>query len=353
MFDVVVVEDQATSLKIVKQLVVSTTPQARAHGFREPALALEWIENNRCDLLITDLRMPKMPGDELIRRCKTLPRGDEIPIVVVTVADDRASRHAALRAGATDFLTKPLDAIEFQTRCRNLLRLREQHLQLENRAQWLEQRVAQAVAEIERREQDTLLRLARVGESRDGTTGRHVQRIGKYARILSQTLGQDEVYCKTIEHAAPLHDIGKIAIPDPILQKPGALTPSEWQVMRNHPRLGYEILANSPSAYLRMGATIALHHHEKFDGSGYPQGLAGDAIPLEARIVAVADVFDALLSRRHYKEPWPLEQVLEHIRSESGRHLDPSCVQALLSSLDEALAVHRQLQDPPVSGSVG
>ena len=347
MFDVVIVDDQTTSLKIVQQLVIKTEPQARVQGFRDPTLALEYVKANGCDLLITDLRMPTMTGSELIRWFRSLPQGVDVPIVVVTVAEDRASRHAALGAGATDFLIKPLDHIEFQTRCRNLLRLREQHLLIKDRARWLERRVSHTVAEIERREQDTLLRLARVGESRDPCTGRHVQRIGQYCRLIACELGQDELFCKTLEHAAPLHDIGKVGIPDHILLKEDALTTDEWAVMRTHPQIGHDILANSPSVYLQMGARIALNHHEHYDGSGYPQGLSGAAIPLEARIVAVADMFDALLSQRPYKEPWPLERALTRLRDESGRRLDPACVDALLQTIDAALEIRARLADAP------
>jgi response regulator RpfG family c-di-GMP phosphodiesterase len=207
--------------------------------------------------------------------------------------------------------------------------------------------VKQSVTEIEQREQDTMLRLARVGELRDNYTGQHVKRIGQYAALLARELAQDDEFCRLIEYAAPLHDIGKIGIPDAILRKSGSLTTEEWEVMKTHPRLGHDLLADSPAPAMQLGATIALNHHEKFDGSGYPAALNGDRIPLAARIVTVVDVFDALMSKRPYKPAWPLPQVLAHLQRLSGSTLDPDCLRAFLSVLDGAMAIHDALRDTP------
>jgi two-component system response regulator RpfG len=347
MFDVLIVDDQATGLRILERLVKNTRPDANLHCFQDPTAALSWAKSYRCDLLITDLRMPTLSGSSLIRWFRALPHCADVPVMVVTVAEDRQSRHAALRAGATDFLTKPVDAIEFEARCKNLLRFREHHLLLSDRALWLEKRVKQSVTEIEQREQDTMLRLARVGELRDNYTGQHVKRIGQYAALLARELAQDDEFCRLIEYAAPLHDIGKIGIPDAILRKSGSLTTEEWEVMKTHPRLGHDLLADSPAPAMQLGATIALNHHEKFDGSGYPAALSGDRIPLAARIVTVVDVFDALMSKRPYKPAWPLPQVLAHLQRLSGSTLDPDCLRAFLSVLDGAMAIHDALRDTP------
>ncbi|MCB1923142.1 MAG: HD domain-containing protein, partial [Gammaproteobacteria bacterium] len=198
--------------------------------------------------------------------------------------------------------------------------------------------IADKTRELALRERETLLRLAKAGEYRDSDTNGHVLRMAETARLIAATLGKDAEYCDLIEHAAPMHDIGKIGVPDSILLKPGNLSPKERQIMMHHARIGYEILRDSPSQYLQFGATIAWCHHEHFDGGGYPRGLTGAEIPLEARIVAVADVFDALLSERPYKQPWPLERALELIRSESGRHFDPECVAAMMENLDHIVA---------------
>lgn len=351
MFDVLIVDDQATGLRILEHLVRQTEPDANLYCFRDPTEALSWAKGSRCDLLITDLRMPTLPGSALIRWFRALPHCADVPVMVVTVAEDRHSRHAALRAGATDFLTKPVDAIEFEARCKNLLRFREHHLLLTDRALWLEKRVKQSVNEIEQREQDTLLRLARVGEMRDHYTGQHVRRIGQYAALLARELGQDDEFCRLIEYAAPLHDIGKIGIPDSILRKHTDLSDEEWAVMKTHPQLGHDLLVDSPTPAMKLGATIALSHHERFDGSGYPAGLSGDDIPLAARIVTVVDVFDALMSERPYKPAWPLSKVLAELHRLSGSMLDPECLRAFLSILDGAVAIHDRLREPPIDAN--
>jgi two-component system response regulator RpfG len=189
------------------------------------------------------------------------------------------------------------------------------------------------------------LRLARAGEYRDENTGNHVERMAGYCHLMARQLGLGEAECEAIERAAPMHDIGKIGIPDRILRKPGQLTDAEFAVMRQHSRIGYEILCGSPSHYLQLGATIALGHHEKFDGSGYPQGLRGEEIPLAARIVAVADVFDALTSVRPYKQAWTLPAALEYLRKHSGGHFDPRCVSAFLAALPDIEQVRERLGD--------
>jgi two-component system, response regulator RpfG len=226
-----------------------------------------------------------------------------------------------------------------------LLTLRRQRQIISSRAKWLEDQVAVATQQILAREQETLLRLARAGEYRDEHTGNHVIRIAKYCRLLAESLGLSASECDAIELASPMHDIGKIGIPDHILLKPGKLTPSEAAVMRGHSRLGYEILCDSQSSYIQLGATIALYHHEKFDGSGYPEGLRGEAIPLPARIVAVADVFDALTSFRPYKAPWSVKAATAYIGRLSGSHLDPKCVEAFFALLSEIVGVREQLRD--------
>jgi len=268
-------------------------------------------------------------------------------MVMVTVHDDRKVRYAALDAGITDFLTKPVDARECLARCRNLMTLRRQQLVLEDRRRLLEHMVEEATREVREREKETLLRLARAGEFRDEETGYHLLRMSRYSRLIAGALALEPDEAETIELAAPLHDIGKIGIPDQILLKPGKLDDAEWQVMRRHPLIGHEILKGSASKYVRMGALIALGHHEKYDGSGYPNGLVGDHIPLCARIVAIADVYDALTSVRPYKQAWPSDKALEHVASQRGRHFDPRLVEAFLGMKKEVLQTQNEWRDPP------
>jgi two-component system response regulator RpfG len=289
--------------------------------------------------------MPEMDGIEFVKRLRALPGYEHVPIVMVTVHDDRKVRYAALDAGITDFLTKPVDARECLARCRNLLTLRRQQLALEDRRRLLEHMVEDATREVREREKETLLRLARAGEFRDEETGYHLIRMSRYSRLIAHalSLGDDEV--ETVELAAPLHDIGKIGIPDGILLKPAKLDDGEWDVMRRHPVIGHEILKGSASKYVRMGALIALGHHEKYDGSGYPNGLVGDHIPLCARIVAIADVYDALTSVRPYKSAWTSERAFEYVAAQAGRHFDPRLADAFAGMKKAVLQIQNEWRD--------
>jgi two-component system response regulator RpfG len=322
---------------ILEQLVRSVGSGAEPVSFADPITALDWARNNPVDLVLTDFKMPHMSGVEFTQWLRNTKRCVDVPIVIITGVDDPSTKYKALEAGATDFLTKPIDHHECRARCRNLLKMREQQKIIRDRAKWLEKEISEKTLELQLREKETLLRLARAGEYRDSDTSGHVIRMANTTRRIAETMGMDDEYCDLIEQAAPMHDIGKIGVPDSILLKPGRLDDHERSVMMQHARIGHDILRDSPSVYLQVGATIAWCHHERYDGSGYPRGLRGEEIPLEARIVAIADVFDALLSRRPYKEPWPLRRALDLIRNESGRHFDPACVEGLLSSVDRIM----------------
>jgi two-component system response regulator RpfG len=342
---ILIVDDQVTSRQLLVELMSSLEERVVAESFADPLAALAWAHAHPPDLVLTDYKMPRLDGIEFTRRLRLLH--PDVPLVVVTSLEDREIRYRALEAGATDFLTKPVDHTECRARCRNLLTLRRQQRIIQDRARWLEERVSQATQEIRTREQETLLRLAKAGEYRDEETGNHVLRMARFSSLIAERLGLAEDERLAIETAAPMHDIGKIGIPDSILLKPAKLAADELAVMRTHARIGYEILKDSPSKYLQMGAVIAHAHHEKFDGSGYPAGLAGEAIPLPARIVAVADVFDALTSERPYKRAWSIQDAVQYLQAEQGRHFDPACVQAFLAQLDKVLHIRRQLQDLP------
>lgn len=342
---IVVVDDQSTGRKILERLLCSIEQDVEVVAFDSATVAMDFIRSTTPDLIVTDYLMPEMDGVSFIRSVRGLTRCTDVPIIVVTVVDDVRIRYQALDAGATDFINRPIDQHECRARCKNLLALRRQGQIISSRAKWLEEQVALATKQVLAREQETLLRLARAGEYRDEHTGSHVMRIAKYSRLLAETLGLPAPECEAIELASPMHDIGKIGIPDHILLKPAKLTQSELAVMRGHSRLGYEILRDSPSHYLQLGAIIAHYHHEKFDGSGYPEGLSEEAIPLSARIVAVVDVFDALTSARPYKAPWSNEAVMAHIQSLAGSHFDPRCVEAFSARIPDIERVRAQLRD--------
>jgi two-component system, response regulator RpfG len=344
---VMVVDDQSTGRAILEQVVRSLDERVNVEGFARPVDAVVWATRHVSDLVLVDYMMPDMDGIEFVKRLRALPGYEHVPIVMVTVHDDRKVRYAALDAGITDFLTKPVDARECLARCRNLLTLRRQHLVLEDRRRLLENMVEDATRDVREREKETLLRLARAGEFRDEETGYHLIRMSRYSRLIANALGVGPDEAETIELAAPLHDIGKIGIPDQILLKPGRLDAPEWEVMRRHPLIGHEILKGSASKYVRMGALIALGHHEKYDGSGYPNGLVADHIPLCARIVAVADVYDALTSVRPYKKAWSSDQAFEYVFTQAGKHFDPRMVEAFRSVEKQVLQVQNEWRDPP------
>lgn len=350
---VVVVDDQTIGRKILEQLIRSIDAEIKVASFGDPLAALERVREQPPDLILTDYMMPEMDGVSFIRHIRAIPACADVPVVVVTIVEDKRIRYEALDAGATDFLNRPIDQHECRARCRNLLTLRKQQKIIRDRARWLEERVALATREIQARERETLLRLAKAGEYRDEGTGNHVLRMAHFSRLMAEALALPSTTCEDIELAAPMHDIGKVGVPDSILLKPARLSEAEFAVIRQHARIGYEILKESPSHYLQLGATIALYHHEKYDGSGYPEGLKGEEIPLEARIVAVADVFDALTTERPYKQPWPMEEAVAYIEALAGSHFDPLCVRAFLDRLEDIRRIKEELSDDPAPAVSG
>lgn len=342
---IVVVDDQSTGRAILEQVVRGLDDRVVVQPFARPVDAVVWATKHVADLVLVDYSMPDMDGIEFVKRLRALPGYEHVPMVMVTVHDDRKIRYAALDAGITDFLIKPIDARECLARCRNLITLRRQQLALEDRKRLLEGMVEDATQEIREREKETLLRLARAGEFRDEETGNHLIRMARYSRLIADTIGLKHEEAETVELAAPLHDIGKIGIPDGILLKPGRLDEAELKIMRRHPVIGHEILKGSASKYVRMGALIALGHHEKYDGSGYPNGLVGDHIPLCARVVAVADVYDALTAVRPYKKAWPVEEAFEFLRTQRGRLFDPYMVDAFLGVAHDVARIQQELGD--------
>lgn len=342
-----IIDDQFTSRLVLEKLVLSIDDSVVSHVVEEPLMALTWLQDHEPDLILTDYKLPNFDGVELTRRIRSIPRLADVPIIMVTSSSELSVRYEALESGATDFLTKPVDHHECRARCRNLLMLRHQQLLLRDKTQWLEIRVSQAMREVLQREQETLLRLAKAGEYRDQETGNHVMRMSKYSRLIAEGLGLSDETCATIEVAAPMHDIGKIGVPDHILLKPGPLSREESTVMQNHAMIGYEILKGSPSKFLTMGATIARGHHEKWDGSGYPDQIGGKEIPIAARIVAVADVFDALTSARPYKKPWSIVDAVAYLNKEKGSHFDPDCVDAFLDQAEKISSIQLAFADQP------
>ena len=344
-WQVVIVDDQSTGRTILSKIVQQIADNISVIEFDNPKGALKWMESNHPALIITDYRMPEINGIEFIEKIRQLKDCQNTPIMMITVVSEKEVRYEALDAGATAFLTRPIDQIECRTSCRNLLTMHEQHLLIQDRAELLAAQVATATQKIVERERETLLRLARAGEYRDEETGNHVIRMSKYSRFIAEELGLEETLCEDIEYSAPMHDIGKIGIPDGVLLKPGKLDAEEWKIMQGHASIGYKILANSQSKYMQMGAVIALYHHERFDGKGYPNGLHGDDIPLIARIVAVADVYVALVSVRPYKKAWSEEQSIAYLKENAGSQLDPNCVDAFCKRILDVRKIQEMFAD--------
>ncbi len=342
---VVIVDDESTGRTILSKVIENIAEDISIVAFEYPKAALDWIQNNHPHLIITDYRMPDLNGIEFIKEVRKIPACSNTPIMMISVVSEKAVRYEALEAGATAFLTRPIDPIECGTSCRNLLKMHEQHLIIQSRADWLAQQVDLATQQILLRERETILRLAKAGEYRDEETGNHVIRMSKYARLIAEELGLSPEQCEDIEYAAPMHDIGKIGIPDGVLLKPGKLDPREWEVMQSHTTIGYSILSNSQSKYMQMGAVIALYHHERYDGKGYPNGLHSEDIPLIARIVAVADVYDALVSVRPYKPAWPIEEAVEYLQKQAGTQLEPKCVEAFCKRLSDVATIQANYAD--------
>ena len=329
---IVIVDDQTSARTMLRHILEDISPELEVFDFGDSEEALRWSENNRPDLLLLDYRMPAIDGLEFARRFRRSLSNRDVPIVLVTVVGAEPIRQAALDAGVIDFLVKPVRPRELRARCRNLLQLRQQSESIKQRALSLEQRLLSSMHEVEERERETLSRLARAIEYRDIGTSAYLERMAHIAGLIAEGLGMSEDEVRLIELAAPLHDMGKIAIPDDVLLKPGPLDEHQLAIMRRHPKIGHELLSGSQNRFIQAGATIALRHHERYDGSGYPDGLSGADIPIEARIVAVADVFDALISPRPYKAPWSFDNALDFLIEQSGKLFDPQCVQALVQN---------------------
>ncbi|WP_448204579.1 HD-GYP domain-containing protein [Azospirillum sp. sgz302134] len=342
---VVIVDDDPSTL-FITSAVIRRIDDADPIGMANPLEALDWLDQNTPDLILIDQIMPDLDGMGMLTRIRAQRHLADVPVVMITADTSVKLRVAALENGCTDFLNKPIVVPELLARAQNLLRLRMGQRMLSEHAAMLRDRVEEATAQLRQQALELVGRLARAAEFRDPETGMHIERMANYSRLIAVRLGLDPDECDRIAQAAPMHDIGKIGIPDAILLKPGRLTAAEMEVMRQHTVIGHSVLQGSEHPLINQAAEIALAHHEKFDGTGYPAGLKGEAIPLACRIVAVADVFDALTTARPYKRPWPLEEAKAFLLAHRGTHFDPACVDAFLQCWDDAVAIHRDNPDP-------
>lgn len=341
---VLIVDDTEINL-ILFGALVKKLGDCQSKSFSDAPQGLAWAQSNDFDLAIVDYMMPELDGIKFIQLLRQTPGKESLPILMITANDQKPVRYRALDAGATDFLTKPVDQIEFLARATNMLALSDVRKKLADRAAWLAKEVRKATSEIVERERETVFRLSKAAEYRDPDTGAHILRMARYSELIARGLGLSVVEQELLLESAPMHDIGKVGIADDILLKPGRLGSEEFEIMKRHSVIGHDILKGSHSKTLQTGAEIALSHHEKFDGTGYPKGLAGHDIPIFSRIVAVADVFDALTSERPYKKAWPLEQATQHIKALAGTHFDPACVAAFFEHWDAVLEIRQRFAD--------
>jgi len=341
--NVLIVDDQASQRAILRHLVQDIGEDIRVTDFADPVQALLWSQQEPPDMVILDYRMPKMDGLEFARRFRRPLSQRDVPVMLVTVVGDEPLRQAALDAGIIDFMVKPIRPRELRSRCKNLLDLRQRQQALKSRTQVLEHQLVSGTHEMEQRELDLLARLAKLASWREGADLNMFERIGALSELLARTIGWDEHEARELQHASQLHDIGNIGIPDSVLLNPGPLSAEQRRIVEQHPKLGHQVLHDG-SGLLHLGAEIALAHQERWDGSGYPNHLTGDNIPFSARIVAVADVFDALLSPRPWRSRWPLEEALAHIRENGGKLFDPQVVRAFETCQADIVAIHHRFE---------
>lgn len=308
--------------------------------------ALEILLTNQIDLVLLDVMMPNMDGFEVTRRVRIIDELKQLPIILVTALRETEDRIRGIEAGCDDFISKPVDKHELLSRVHSLLKVKAYNDLKNNYQKELEIEVAKrteelrnALNKLEKASLDTIFRLSVAAEYKDEETGLHVKRMSLYAEAVARQMGFNEHDARTIRYAAVMHDIGKIGIPDKILLKPGKLDNEEWEIMKNHSIIGAKILKDSDAEFIKVGEIIALNHHEKWDGSGYPNGLKGTEIPIEARIATIADVFDALLSKRPYKESFTIEKAEAIIKEGRGTYFDPEVVDAFFAIKDEILAI--------------
>ncbi|KQP80675.1 HD domain-containing phosphohydrolase [Methylobacterium sp. Leaf117] len=331
----VLILDDAPLNNLLMVEAIRDLPGCIPRDFLDPADALAFVREDpeEIGVAICDFEMPGMSGIDFIRTARMVAGFEHVPVIMVTSLDQRSLRREALAAGATDFLNKPFDPIEVRSRVTNLLALNQARRVQIDRVAWLDREVKAATALIAAREREIINLLMKAAEHRDTETGNHVARVAESVTLIAEELELAPERVEQLSLASTMHDVGKISVPDAILRKPGRLSEEERREMETHAERGRRILEGSASHLVQLAAEIAATHHERWDGGGYPAGLSGEDIPLSGRIVAVADVYDALTSDRPYKKAWSHTDAVLHLQAESGRHFDPACVDAFLKGL--------------------
>ncbi|RGP52692.1 HD-GYP domain-containing protein [Pseudomonas abyssi] len=341
---VVIIDDVQANMRLLESSL-RTMGLGQVRGFSDSAEGLRWLQDNPWDLLLLDLDMPEPDGFTILEALRERDRTAQ-QVILVTALGDAASRRRGLDLGGNDYVTKPVDLPELLLRVRNCLEFGHTHRMLLRERNVLDERVQERTLRLRDSYRAVIRALARAADYKDNETGKHIMRIGETAALIAQGLGAPATWVELLRLAAPMHDVGKIGIADQILRKPGKLSEEEFRTMQEHARIGSQILSDSGrSSLLELAAEIALNHHEKWDGTGYPSGLQGEQIPLSARIVALCDVYDALRSERPYKPGWTAERAQAFIREQSGKHFDPAVVRVMAGLFDEIELVRATLSD--------
>ena len=342
---ILIVDDELANVLLLQKILASRGYQ-NVVATQDPTQALPLYQEHNCDLILLDLNMPELDGYGVLDQLNNLAGKALPPILILTAQHTQSFRQRALDNGAIDYVTKPFNAEELLSRVHNLLQVQMAHKYMHHQNEILEQKVRERTQVIHDTRLQVVRRLGRAAEYRDEETGLHIIRMSKMAMVIAEAAGLDEEQCDLLLNAAPMHDIGKIGIPDHILLKPGKFEAEEWRIMQTHAQIGADILSGDDSELMKMAYEIALTHHEKWNGKGYPNGLKAEEIPLVGRITALADVFDALTSKRPYKEAWPVEKAVDLIKEESGEHFDPELVALFLQELAKIIEIKVKYAEP-------
>lgn len=342
---ILVVDDEPANIRLLEK-ILEMAGYNNVVCTQYPLQVLDLYQEHNSDLILLDLNMPELDGFGVMDQLNELTEANPPPILVLTAQDMQSYRQRALDNGARDYVTKPFDAKELLSRVRNLLDVQMAQKYMANQNEILEIKVQERTQKIHDTRLQVVRRLGRAAEYRDEETGLHIIRMSKMAVVIAKAAGFDARQCDLLLNAAPMHDVGKIGIPDHILLKPGKFEPEEWEIMKTHAQIGADILFGDDSKLMKMAHDIAISHHEKWNGKGYPYGLEGEAIPLVGRITAIADVFDALTSKRPYKKAWSIEKSVELFKEESGHHFDPKLVEIFLDKLPEIVAIKNKYAEP-------
>lgn len=342
---VLIVDDNPTNIKLL-EMTLEVAGYTKVTSVSDPREVVDLHRQNKFDVILLDIQMPHLDGFQVMEQLREIEEDQYLPVLVLTAQQDMDTRIRALECGARDFLTKPFDRAEVINRLYNMLEVRFLYNERRRQAEELEIKVNERTQQLQDSRLELIRRLGRAGEYRDNETGLHVVRMSKCCQCLALQAGLDEKTAEHILNASPMHDVGKIGIPDNILLKPGKLDAEEWEIMKTHAEIGADIIGDDDTELMQLARSIAMTHHEKWDGSGYPRGLKGEEIPIEGRIASICDVFDALTSTRPYKKSWSEEEALQYLNDNAGQHFDPELVRHFNEALDKISEIRATYADP-------